>query len=180
MFTERPDIGDVAAWWFLARSPSRRPPRFPTGPARRVLLGRAPKTSHPSAALERLAEELRHLFDGSCAEPGSPLAGAAGASHFPASEPDRSAPFRVAIPIAGLIPESLDLSIRDGTLVVRGLIDPEENAYRSSAVMRRIPLPDGLDVARAEANLVGGLLEVLIPRDGRHQAHPEPIPADRD
>ena len=165
MFTERPDIGDVAAWWFLARSASRRPSRFPTEPARRVLLGRAPKPGDPSAALERLAEKLQHLFEGSWAEPG--LA-------------DRSAPFRVAIPVAVLIPGSLDLLIQDGALVLRGLLDPEENAYRSSAVIRRIPLPDGLDVARAEANLVDGILEVLIPRDGRHQAYPEPIPADRD
>lgn len=171
MFTERPETPDVAAWWILARSPSRRPHPFLTEPIRRVPIGRPSTPSDPFAALQRLAEELQHLLEGCGAEPDFPAPAT--------SEEDRcwllppleravgAGPFRLAIPIAGVSPDSLDVSIRDGVLIIRGRIAPEENAYRSSTAFHRIALPDGLNAARAEAKLSGGVLEVIIPRDGR-------------
>ena len=78
---------------------------------------------------------------------------------------------KAAIP--GVKPDDISLTLKDGTLVIQGEAkddreEKEERYYlrerRSGDFHRAITLPEGLDVANAEATFEDGVLTVSVPK----------------
>lgn len=95
----------------------------------------------------------------------------------------------VVAEVPGLSPESLRVTILDGTLVLGG----ERRARRAVAgtsflcverphgrFERRLPLDVPVDVARARATLCGGILTVNLPRLRERRGRETVIPIERE
>jgi HSP20 family protein len=92
----------------------------------------------------------------------------------------------VVVEVPGLAPESLRVSVRDGTLEVSGERRERRPAGTTACLClerpqgrfaRTLPLRSALDLKRASARLAGGLLTISIPllRDRRSRETPIPV-----
>ena len=87
---------------------------------------------------------------------------------------------KTALP--GMKPEEVDITITGDNLVIKGETKAEEEVkqedyfyqeHRYGAFHRSVPLPDGLNTDKAEANFDGGVLTLTIPKS--EQVKPKQI-----
>ena len=97
---------------------------------------------------------------------------------------EREGALHVAFDVPGVPADALQLTIDPGLLVLRGerRVQVRGGAARSECqygeFVRRIPLPEGLDTARARARLRLGVLDVAIPVYAQADSRDVPIDSD--
>lgn len=81
--------------------------------------------------------------------------------------------FVVIAPIAGITKEDLDVSVSKGMLTIRGQRKQDKTVEKKNYLyeecfwgqfMRRVVLPDDIDISATQADLKNGLLILKIPR----------------
>lgn len=81
--------------------------------------------------------------------------------------------FVVIAPIAGITKEDLDVSVSKGMLTIRGQRRQDKTVEKKNYLyeecfwgqfMRRVVLPDDIDISATQADLKNGLLILKIPR----------------
>jgi len=84
----------------------------------------------------------------------------------------------------GLYPDEIEVALRDRTLIIQGRQDrelegtgePSQRARQTLGVfIRAIRLPAAIDVAKATASFVGGLLTIVLPKGPVAGGTPIPI-----
>lgn len=84
----------------------------------------------------------------------------------------------------GLYPDEIEVALRDRTLIIQGRQDrelegkgePSQRAGQTLGVfIRAIRLPAAIDVAKATASFVGGLLTIVLPKGPVAGGTPIPI-----
>lgn len=87
--------------------------------------------------------------------------------------------------LPGVKKEDIEVAVEDGDLVIRGERKAEEKVeekdyYRMErfygSFYRRIPLPEGTDPEKIEANYQDGVLTVRVPKAAATQPEPKKIP----
>lgn len=171
----------------LAEREARRAARL----ARRAS-SMALRAGSPFAFIRRFAEEMDHLFEDFGVDlglhmPGVPARGlerrgGAGAAmaewspHIDVKEQDGRILVRADLP--GLTKDDINIEVTEDTLTIQGERKEEKKEEREGysysecsygRFYRAIPLPDGVDPAKATAEFQGGVLEVSIP----FPPHPE-------
>jgi HSP20 family protein len=90
----------------------------------------------------------------------------------------------VTVEIPGVDQEDIDVRITDGALTVRAEAQQERDDTRDRYTMREvsattmertIPIPEGLDIDNARANLRNGMLVITIPKTASAQRSPKRI-----
>ncbi len=85
----------------------------------------------------------------------------------------------VEMPLAGVDPEKLEISIEDGRLSVKGSVEEKkeikEDAYwrkeiRRGAFERSVALPLEVESEKAEATYSKGILKITLPKSGESKA----------
>jgi HSP20 family protein len=81
------------------------------------------------------------------------------------------AEFTVVVELAGVDPDSVEVILADGTLSVGGVRERprceglvyQQMELEYGSFQRRVPLPEGIDIAAARATYDRGLLKVVVP-----------------
>jgi HSP20 family protein len=91
----------------------------------------------------------------------------------------------VCADVPGMERDAVHVEVDDGLLTIRGerkTVEEEKNVRRTErmygAFVRRIPLPEGLDVDSARAVLRNGVLEVRIPAPQLHRSRTVKVESD--
>jgi HSP20 family molecular chaperone IbpA len=88
--------------------------------------------------------------------------------------------FVVEVPVTGIKPHDIDVSLEDRTLTIRALPNGEFDSakrtyllhgYEPISMMRRVQLPDGVDANSGRGSLELGLLRLSFRRDGEPRRH---------
>ncbi len=92
--------------------------------------------------------------------------------------------FRIEAELPGMPPESVDVSVTDGYLTIKGErneekeekdIDYIRREYSASTFYRQIPLPDAANADKAEASFKNGILTVTLPKKAEAVQHPRKL-----
>lgn len=155
--------------------------RRPGAPADRT------RSDSQLARMQRLADDMDLLLDGFGfgRTPSIGLGFPEQASWSPQVEIfQRGDRLVVRADVPGLKKEDLHVDLDDGVLTVRGerreeRTENEKGYYRSERhygeFYRAIPLPDGIDADRCEAQYQDGVLEVTVPMPKQEQRKAKPI-----
>jgi len=93
--------------------------------------------------------------------------------------------FRIEAEIPGLTEDDLDISVTDGQLTIRGEKKEETKEDREDyhlterhfgSVKRTFPVPDTVDLAKAEANFKNGVLRITLPKKALVKSKAKKIP----
>jgi len=129
--------------------------------------GRGQGDDHPLALLQR---DINHLFDDFWRRFGAPDFGAASEAKSDIVETGDAVEFSIELP--GMDEKDIELTVSDNALTIRGekkLERQEEKkgyylSERSYGLIHRsLPLPPGVDTAKAEARFKNGVLTVRLP-----------------
>jgi len=87
--------------------------------------------------------------------------------------------------LPGIKKDDLEVSVDDGDLVIRGERKSESKSQEQDffrmersygRFYRRLPLPEGVDATKIEANFTDGVLRLRIPKPATAQTAPKKIP----
>lgn len=155
------------------------------GAMRRGEGGLARYSRNPFAVMQQLSDEMDQLFDSFFY--GTPVR----RWTQPARMPELWAPevemcekgnkLCVSVDLPGISKDDVKIDIEDGALVIQGerreerSEGGEEQGYRRSerrygSFYRTLPLPEGADAEKAEAQMKDGVLEITLPLTERAQA----------
>jgi HSP20 family protein len=136
----------------------------------------------PFRDLMSIQNELNRLFGRTYAGSSETAGSTAGAWVPPLDIFETQEKFVVNVELAGVSPESVDLSVEDSTLTVRGEREfyrdvPEEAFHRVERrygpFARSLTLPQTADAGRIEASFDKGVLTIQVPKV--EQAKPKKI-----
>lgn len=80
---------------------------------------------------------------------------------------------RVTVDLGGVSPDSINIKVESGTLIIHGIrrepANDPESTYRMAEISygpfeRAIPLPDRVDPEQAQASYTDGFLEIRLPK----------------
>jgi HSP20 family protein len=87
----------------------------------------------------------------------------------------------VEVELPGIDPEDVKVECHDDVLIIRGQTEERHeergmSSRRAGAFVRRIPIPPGVDVNKAEASCKNGILAIRFPRTHRRAENVRQIP----
>jgi HSP20 family protein len=144
--------------------------------------------------MRRMMEDMDRMFEGLSERQG---AGLAQLWAPPIEILERNGRFVVRADLPGLAADDVRIEVRDHGLILEGErkseieVEEEGGVYRSERTYgrfsREIPMPDGVDVDKAQARFENGVLEIEIPlrEDARRRrieikgGSPRPAPGDK-
>lgn len=136
----------------------------------------------PFRDLMSIQSELNRLFGRTYAGEGGSTSGVAGAWVPPLDIYETADRFVVNVELPGIEPDSVDVSVEDSVLTIRGersfYSDVEEDSFhrverRYGQFGRSITLPQTADADRVEASFDRGVLTITVPKV--EQAKPKKI-----
>jgi len=91
----------------------------------------------------------------------------------------------VEVELPGIDPEDVKVECHDDVLIIRGQTEERHeergmSSRRAGAFVRRIPIPPGVDINKAEGSCKNGMLTIRLPRTHRRGDSVRQIPINTE
>lgn len=97
---------------------------------------------------------------------------------IPVEIKEQNGTLKISADVAGFKPDEIEISVKDDTLILSGKADAREEKkdenvfysdFRSNRFFRQMPLPEAVKVEDAKAEIKDGMLNILLPKLGKHE-----------